>query len=79
MAKYILRYIFNKILQMRDSRLKNSGITAHQLEDVHIRKAKVLNNRDSLLNKLPKNGVIAELGVNIGDFSQKIYNTCCPK
>ncbi|NVK53925.1 MAG: class I SAM-dependent methyltransferase [Flavobacteriaceae bacterium] len=34
--------------------------------------------REQLLSLLPKNGVVAELGVDHGDFSQKILEICQP-
>ena len=63
---------------MRDKRLKNSGITAYELQDHHIENAKVLINREALLHKLHGKAVVAELGVNKGQFSQNIINICCP-
>lgn len=44
------------------------GETKYQIED-----------RKDLLEFLPKNGVVAELGVLKGDFSQQIYNINKPK
>ena len=40
---------------------------------------KVFNTRNELLSIIPKNGVIAELGVFKADFSKQIYETCTPK
>lgn len=44
----------------------------------HIEDATLLTNRQSLLELLPKHGVVAELGVAAGDFSQQIVNICQP-
>lgn len=38
----------------------------------HVQNAKLLETREQMLSLLPKNGVVAELGVDHGDFSQKI-------
>jgi len=38
----------------------------------------IFENRDLMLSVVPKNGVIAELGVFRGDFSKKIYELCNP-
>ncbi len=40
---------------------------------------KVYENRNLMLSDLPKNLIIAELGVFNGDFSQTILNICEPK
>lgn len=38
----------------------------------HVHNARLLATREQLLSLLPQNGVVAELGVDHGDFSQKI-------
>jgi hypothetical protein len=38
----------------------------------------IFETRNELLSLVPKNGVIAELGVFKGDFSKKIYEICQP-
>jgi hypothetical protein len=40
----------------------------------HVRNAKLLATREQMLSLLPTNGVVAELGVDHGDFSQKILD-----
>lgn len=50
-----------------------------ELGEKHIRNLRPLANRDILLGLLPKNGIVAELGVDKGDFSQKILSICQPK
>lgn len=45
----------------------------------HMGRCQLLPNRDALLSVMPKNGVVAELGVDHGDFSQKILAQCTPK
>lgn len=54
---------------------------AHQvnLSQKNIEHLKIVLNRDILLNYLPKNGIIAELGVDKGDFSNKIITITHPK
>ncbi len=44
----------------------------------HIEGATLLTDRLSLLERLPKHGVVAELGVAAGDFSRQIMNVCAP-
>jgi len=50
-----------------------------EFEEKHIQNLKPLLNREILLQRMPKNGVVAELGVDQGDFSQKILSMCQPK
>lgn len=38
----------------------------------HVQNAKLLATREQMLSLLPKNGMVAELGVDHGEFSQKI-------
>ncbi len=45
----------------------------------HVKNAKLLINRYELLKILPKNSVVAELGVNKGDFSKQILDLTQPK
>lgn len=40
---------------------------------------KIYNTRKDMLYEFPINGIIAELGVFKGDFSQQIIDTCKPK
>ncbi|MHA1987706.1 MAG: class I SAM-dependent methyltransferase [Promethearchaeota archaeon] len=50
-----------------------------RLSQKNINNLKVVLNRDILLKNLPKEGVIAELGVDKGDFSNKILSLTQPK
>ncbi|WP_438864927.1 class I SAM-dependent methyltransferase [Neptunicella sp.] len=44
-----------------------------------IKNTRLLTNRRELLNELPKNGVVAELGVANGDFTQEILEYSTPE
>ena len=48
------------------------------LQDIHIANTKVVANRNALLSQLPKGGVVAEVGVNEGDFSRRILTYAQP-
>ena len=48
------------------------------LQPQHIEGATLLTDRLSLLELLPKHGVVAELGVAAGDFSRQIVDICTP-
>lgn len=54
-------------------------LPALQLPSFLLRNARILPNRDDILPLLPKNAVIAEVGVMNGDFSQKILTVCKPR
>ena len=49
------------------------------LEDKHISNITMLKNRSKLLEMLPKHGIVAELGVNRGEFSLEIMQVNQPK
>jgi SAM-dependent methyltransferase len=57
----------------------DARIPRFDLKEVHISHLKVLPNRGVLLEKMPKNGIVAELGVNKGEFSEKILEITQPK
>lgn len=48
-------------------------------ENIHLQHLVSLRDREELLKKLPKQSVVAEIGVNEGDFSDKILSICQPK
>lgn len=50
----------------------------HRIGDKHVANAKLIANRQSMLNLLPKNCVVGEIGVDNGDYSEKILETCTP-
>ena len=51
----------------------------YRLEDEHTSGARIVANRSALLKYLPKGGVVAELGVDKGLFSQQIIESCKPE
>ncbi len=56
----------------------SSKIPKFDLEAKHVKNTHVIINREAMLELLPKNGVVAELGVDKGDFSELILKTCTP-
>lgn len=48
------------------------------LLQTHIEGATLLTDRLSLLARMPKHGIVAELGVAAGDFSRQIVDVCAP-
>ena len=50
-----------------------------RLDDVHIQNCQLLLDRDALLKQLPSNGIVAELGVDHGDFGERILGISRPE
>jgi hypothetical protein len=48
------------------------------LEDQHLQDCQVLASREKIIQKMPRGGQIAEIGVLAGDFSQVLLDTCGP-
>jgi hypothetical protein len=48
-------------------------------QEIHLRNLVSLSDRIELLRRLPLNGVVAEIGVNEGDFSEKILSIVQPQ
>jgi hypothetical protein len=55
-----------------------SDLPVRLFEDKHLAHLVSLKDRSTLLEHLPKNGTVAEIGVNEGDFSEKILSVCQP-
>jgi hypothetical protein len=78
-----MRSIFRKIKKRilhseesgQDSRQTGNPL---QLEHKHIKNCRMLTNRYELLQYLPKNAEVAEVGVLAGDFSQCILDHTSP-
>ena len=62
----------------RDEKTFQNTIPYYDLSEKHIANLQVLTNRDALLGKMPKNSVVAEVGVDNGVFSTKILSACHP-
>lgn len=66
------------VLKIKEGRIKELP-PKNCINDTHVTHAKLVANRESMLNLLPRNCVVAELGVDSGDFSEKILQICNPK
>lgn len=76
--KKVIILLFKKITNIYWKQMrKNTPIV--ELHDKHIKNTKILLNREKLLSLLPKNGVVCELGVDMGCFSKKIIDINNPK
>lgn len=63
--------------QARDGRIRD-GVPKTELAERHIANLKVLTDRRALVETLPKEAVVAEIGVARGDFSQEILEISRP-
>lgn len=77
-SKHKIFQFFIKILSKKLNDVENR-IPKYHLSEQHFKSLKALENRSRLLELLPKNGIIAELGVNKGDFSKEILEKCTPE
>lgn len=59
--------------------LENAAIPTVELAEKHLRNLRVLPTRADLLAQLPPNAVVAEVGVDHGDFSEEILRIAQPK
>lgn len=57
----------------------SQAIPIFELSEMHIKNAKLLTTREELLELLPKGGIVAELGVDEGEFSKSILGINKPK
>jgi hypothetical protein len=57
----------------------SSKLPKVQIDEKSLKSARLLPNREGLLELLPKGGVVAELGVDQGGFSEKILKINQPK
>jgi len=61
------------------NKIRSAQIPKPTISSEAIANTKLLLNREELLKVLPKQGIVAELGVDEGDFSEKILKICNPK
>lgn len=66
-----VRIVLNGINDRRNG-LRRGDSPRHELQPRHLNGCVLLADRDLLLQALPRGGVVAELGVDQGGFSQKI-------
>jgi len=86
MAKSITQKIGRSIyrnlihpLMKRVARKLSAGIPKHPLSQRHVSGGRLLASRELLLEHLPKGGVVAEIGVDQGEFSMAILKLNRPK
>ena len=69
--KVIIRKVNECSIAPSENRIK--------LQQKHVNNLKVVLDREALIKLLPKDGIVAELGVDEGDFSSKILTLSNPK
>lgn len=57
----------------------NDNIPGNEIKQANINNLKALLNREELLKLLPKNAIVAEVGVDKGFFSELIIKTTAPQ
>jgi hypothetical protein len=65
-------------VQQQRRRAMSAAIPCVELTSRHLRNAVLLPSRADLLRALPKGGIVAEVGVDQGDFSQQILSIVQP-
>ena len=70
---------FSKSRRKLKARLISKKIPKFKIESKHVNGCELLATRIELLKRLPKQGIVAELGVDEGDFSNLIVEYCTPQ
>ena len=76
-TRIITNYILKKIKIKR--RAEVDSMPKLSIKKKNIQNGSILSNRKHLLEVLPKNGIVAELGVDNGYFTEQIIKTSNPK
>ena len=76
--KKIIRKAY-RAYDLRKRALQEQHFPKKSFSHAHIKNIRVITNRFCLLTYLPKQAVIAEVGVAQGDFATQILDTCQPE
>ena len=77
LKRWLRKWVYGLVQRNRNAVLQ--GLPIIELESKHIKNLRVLTNRVELLKQLPKGGVVAEIGVDEGDYSALILEHCEPE
>lgn len=79
--KFIRKKIYTRVRNsiLKSLKKQSDAIPKTQLALESISSARLLPTREVLLDHLPKDGIVAELGVDKGEFSEKILSINEPK
>ena len=75
-VSFAINFILKKIKDKRNAEV--NSIPKHLLKKEHTLNGTILANREHLLEVLPKQGVVAEIGVDSGFFTEKIISITNP-
>jgi hypothetical protein len=78
----LLKLSYKKVIKPISKKVNtdiSKKIPKYEINKIHINNAKLITTREELLRILPQNGVVAELGVDEGNFSQSILSINKPK
>ena len=65
--------------QRKQRRQEVLSVAAPQLEQQHLCNCQVVADRNAMLEQLPKQAIVAEVGVAYGDFSEEILSRTQPQ
>lgn len=71
--------VYNYSVRAASRYLRKDPYPETRLQECHLKNAELLPDREALLKRMPKGGVVAEVGVAQGAFSRKILDICQPK
>lgn len=76
----ILGYVLDQGKSIESDRraAREQMIPKIQLQERHLKNARLVMDRSSLISKLPRGGVVAEIGVDQGEFSREIFDLTQP-
>ena len=77
--KFFDEYLHQLFDSKTDQRIFDSIKTLRFLEPKHVEGCKAILDRHLLLEQMPKNAVVAEIGVDRGRFAERIYEFTQPK
>lgn len=77
--KFFDDYLSKLFDNKTDQRIFDSIKTLRFLEPKHVEGCKAILDRHLLLEQMPKNAVVAEIGVDRGRFAERIYEVTQPK
>ena len=63
----------------RVRRAQSQAIPKYELSEKHLRELRIVTDRRAFLEQLPKGGIVAEAGVDHGDFSASILEITRPE
>jgi len=81
LPRWLKKRIYRRVVAAykENNRNKLGELPPFSLQKKHISNTRLLEDRIALLHLLPKNGIVAELGVDQGDFSKEILKICAPR